>query len=340
MHALAQAISRLTENRNRGALNRCTLELIGACSPARSLELYYCVGSSPSLRLLLTARADGGVATSIPTPDVTLSELPVVESVPLFGVALRENRPVREDSQGRMVFPVELGNRFVALLDLKADAPLDQAVAILIQSLLKIYSNQLALLEFGETDSLTGLLNRKTYDASFFERGKASAAQVQLSPAQTERREMATQLWLGVIDIDHFKRVNDMHGHLIGDEILLLVARQLRSSFRYGDDLFRFGGEEFVVLLRAPGREQARVAFERFRTGLHANEFPRVGHITASVGFTAIGQSDLPSSAFDRADRAVYFAKQHGRDQVRCFEDLLESGDLESAKHESAVELF
>ena len=74
------------------------------------------------------------------------------------------------------------------------------------------------------------------------------------------------QNWLAVVDIDHFKLVNDRFGHLYGDEVLILVANILRSSFRNQDRIFRFGGEEFVVLLRAATLENARQGFDRFRT--------------------------------------------------------------------------
>ena len=143
-----------------------------------------------------------------------------------------------------------------------------------------------------------------------------------------------------MVDIDHFKRVNDNHGHLIGDELLLLVSQLMRSSFRFDDTLYRFGGEEFVILLRAPARDHARIAFERFRKRLASHDFPRVGSVTASIGFTEIRDLDLPSSAFERADQAVYFAKESGRNQSRCFEDLLDRGDLDVRDHVGEVELF
>ena len=94
-------------------------------------------------------------------------------------------------------------------------------------------------------DSLTGLYNRRYLDASM-------AREV----ARAERHEQ--DLSLLIVDIDHFKRVNDNYGHLIGDEVLLLLSRLMRSCFRLHDQLYRFGGEEFVVLLRAQtGSESA-----------------------------------------------------------------------------------
>jgi diguanylate cyclase (GGDEF)-like protein len=144
-----------------------------------------------------------------------------------------------------------------------------------------------------------------------------------------------------MLDIDHFKRVNDNFGHLIGDEVLLLLARLMRSTFRFHDQLYRFGGEEFVVLMHCSQNGQAQAAFERLRNNTEQHIFPQVGHITISVGFTEIRRGDTPSGAFERADKAVYYAKEHGRNQVCNYESLIAEGKLAA---ESAnigdIELF
>lgn len=148
------------------------------------------------------------------------------------------------------------------------------------------------------------------------------------------------QYWLGVIDIDHFKRVNDGFGHLIGDEVLLLVARIMRSSFRHDDRLYRFGGEEFVVLLRAQSEDAALSVFERFRCNVQAYQFPQVGTITISLGCTRVRDNDTPAAAFERADKVVYMAKDQGRNQVRCYERQPEFAESLRSSDGSIVELF
>lgn len=170
--------------------------------------------------------------------------------------------------------------------------------------LLRIYANHLAVLDYGEHDTLTGLRNRKTFDAMFLKR------LAELRVAQGEPH------WIGVIDIDHFKRINDRYGHLFGDEVLMLIARILRSAFPPGDILYRFGGEEFVVQMSATPFEEAWSAFDGLRQRVADYCFPQVGQVTVSVGFTAIERNDTPSSAFDRADEALYEAKKQGRN--RC----------------------
>ncbi|MEN9627571.1 MAG: hypothetical protein RJA10_798, partial [Pseudomonadota bacterium] len=199
------------------------------------------------------------------------------------------------------------------------------------------------LLDYSERDTLTGLLNRKTFDVSFLRVAADSVGEQVMEPASGSdlRRAGGPQVaWLGVIDIDHFKSVNDNHGHLIGDEVLLLIARLMRGSFRFQDQLYRFGGEEFVVLMRGGNMQQAESAFERLRSNVLNYVFPRVGHITVSVGFTKLRVGDSPSSAFERADKAVYHAKQHGRNQVVNYGDLLDKGVFVEAARVGDMELF
>jgi diguanylate cyclase (GGDEF)-like protein len=169
-----------------------------------------------------------------------------------------------------------------------------------------------------------------------------SAADAPASSGSSDLRRAGAldTAWLGVVDIDHFKLVNDNHGHLIGDEVLLLVARLMRSSFRFQDQLYRFGGEEFVVLIRCGTVDQAQAAFERLRSNVENYIFPRVGRITVSVGFTQLRSGDSPSGAFERADKAVYHAKQHGRNQVAHHGDLIARGVFVEEARTGDMELF
>lgn len=233
------------------------------------------------------------------------------------------------------------GARLGALL-VCTPAPLSGGDERLVRGVLRMYENVLGLLDYGERDELTGLLNRKTFDENFLRRTRAvSLAASAAESLGAERRErQGMQTWLGVIDIDHFKRVNDTHGHLIGDEVLLLVARLMRESFRLDDQLYRFGGEEFVALLRCGDPQQAHTAFERMRQCVQSHAFPRVGSISVSIGFTEVRPGDTPSAAFERADQAVYHAKQNGRNQVHDHAALVAAGLLRDEQHDGGVELF
>jgi diguanylate cyclase (GGDEF)-like protein len=204
----------------------------------------------------------------------------------------------------------------------------------MINGVLRLLSNHLAILDYGQRDTLTGLLNRRTFDQSFdkiVERNRVLARET----------GVVTSGWFAIADIDRFKSINDRFGHLFGDDVLLLVARLMRQSFRSSDQVFRFGGEEFVIVLETVQPESAAATLERFRQRVADHTFPQVGQITISIGYTRIGASDPAVTCFDRADAALYYAKQNGRDQVRCYETLIAGGQLEKREESDAnVEFF
>ncbi|MBY0454626.1 MAG: GGDEF domain-containing protein [Burkholderiaceae bacterium] len=195
-----------------------------------------------------------------------------------------------------------------------------------------VYQNYQSLLDYSERDALTDLYNRKTFDEQFARHASTRADDAEAPTAQNQQ-------WLAVIDIDHFKQVNDRFGHLYGDEVLILMANTLRSSFRPHDRIFRFGGEEFVVLLRSTNLATAQQIFNRFRKTVENQHFPQVGRVTVSVGFvsTAAGSS---VEILGQADQALYFAKENGRNQVRYYGDLVAQGLLQTKVHHDDVELF
>lgn len=200
-----------------------------------------------------------------------------------------------------------------------------------IACLARIYGAQIKLLDYSELDTLTRLLNRKTFDETF-DRLLTSQSIHGADGALRERRghaEEGSPAWLCVVDVDHFKRVNDSFGHLFGDEVLLRMGELMRKTFRGGDRLFRFGGEEFVVILNAADQKLAAASFDRFRLSVENHEFPQVGKVTCSIGFTAVSEMDVPTDVVGRADEALYFAKEHGRNQVCCYEQLVAEGAIE-----------
>ena len=199
-----------------------------------------------------------------------------------------------------------------------------------ITCLSRIYANQVKLLDYSELDSLTRLLNRKTFDETF-DRLLTAASIEMPGGGLDDRRDRLTDTtpaWLCVIDIDHFKRVNDSFGHLFGDEVLLRMGDLMRKTFRGGDRLFRFGGEEFVVILNATTQALAEMGFDRFRLSVENHEFPQVGKVTCSIGFTGVSNTDVPTDVVGRADEALYYAKEHGRNQVCCHEQLVVEGAI------------
>lgn len=229
-------------------------------------------------------------------------------------------------------FLISSAGAVVARLEILASAPLFPTQVRVLEALVLAYQNLLELLDFGERDALTTLLNRKSFDRTFAQLANAQVvpAAEPLSLGVIDRRmgSETSSNWIAVLDIDHFKRVNDQFGHLIGDEVLVLIARLMQSNFRSRDKLYRFGGEEFVVLMQGVSSAQASAAFERLRSRIAGQFFPQVGTITLSAGYTKLLDDDTPTAAVGRADKAVYFAKANGRNQVLCFETLVSEGRL------------
>ena len=126
-------------------------------------------------------------------------------------------------------------------------------------------------------------------------------------------------LSLLMLDIDHFKRINDDHGHSAGDEVLKAVAAAIKSQLRNVDMVFRFGGEEFLILLSNTGREAAALVGERLRFATQAKEYSADGksvELTVSLGCSTLLPGESAESLLRRADSALYVAKREGRNRL------------------------
>ncbi len=163
---------------------------------------------------------------------------------------------------------------------------------------------QLAL-QSATTDPLTGVKNRTAMDASI--KREIGLANRQNSP-----------LSFILFDLDHFKSINDQYGHLIGDQALRMVAKVAEETIRDSDIIFRFGGEEFLVLLSATKISGATLLAERIRNNIeHLEVFPDLDlRITASMGVVSRSRDEDAESLIGRADSALYIAKNNGRNQV------------------------
>ncbi|OGS82810.1 MAG: hypothetical protein A2061_11015 [Gallionellales bacterium GWA2_59_43] len=219
--------------------------------------------------------------------------------------------------------PVLMDDEPVSVFELRGAEPFDDATIAMATGMVSVYRNYLALLEDSQRDTLTGLLNRKTFDAGFAV-FLSSAIRSDESLQEDRRSHKEGSHWLGVMDIDRFKRVNDTFGHLYGDEVLILMANLMRGSFRQGDRLYRFGGEEFVVLMRDVDFADAKKKLDDFRQKVERHVFPQVGQVTISIGFTSVVSTSTPAMVLGEADEALYYAKGHGRNQVRCHGELVE----------------
>jgi diguanylate cyclase (GGDEF)-like protein len=340
-------LAALTGYRDRDLLDVTLAHALMDLLHPRSVAVFKLVGENGHQRWLLRAKLARGEVTPVSDPPwVAFEELPEREAQPLHSQCIARQAVVIDTVSGesrmaRTLFPMMAEGDAIGVIEVCSDGPMSASMQRTVNSILRIYRNFHELLDYSERDTLTGLLNRKTFDEAFLKTAHPMAVSTPVQVPEDRRHEVApVKHWLGVVDIDHFKSVNDRFGHLIGDEVLLLVARILRSTFRFQDRLYRFGGEEFVVLLRCASEADAAQAFERLRVNMESYAFPQVGRVTASIGFTEVLPGDAPSAAFERADQAVYYAKQHGRNQVRGYEDLVRQGHLKDTTKVGDIELF
>ncbi len=200
------------------------------------------------------------------------------------------------------------------------------------RGLLQLYQNFRTLVDNSQRDPMTGLLNRETFVASLnkilTEASLKAASKKNRNSTRRQYNEEEFSYWLGLLDIDHFKRVNDSFGHLYGDEVILLVVSLMRATFREEDLLFRYGGEEFIVVIRVPSKDDADIAFERLRKAVETRNFGIAEQITISIGYVKVQDNDLPLSVVSKADKALYYAKEHGRNCLYDYDELVEAGEL------------
>src|SRR5690606_25292494 len=154
-----------------------------------------------------------------------------------------------------------------------------------------------------KTDHLTGVFNRQ---------GLEDALQVALN----ERRENQNPLSLIMFDLDHFKLINDNHGHLVGDEVLTQVADLVQKHVRKNDVFARWGGEEFVLVCKDSTAKEAEFLAEKLRELISLHEFPHGLKVTASFGVADIKPEQTLDTLFRNADLALYRAKNGGRNRV------------------------
>jgi diguanylate cyclase (GGDEF)-like protein len=320
---LIDRLADTTSHRERDALDRAIVQMLVEFLDALSVVLYQVLQDDPHPRMLRRAGYDRGRLQPRSRLPPDLVDLPKLSDCQEWVDCVERRCPVHSTLDGASsitCFPVLEGSNVTGLLQIELADSMSAREARLVEGILRILRNQTALLDYGERDTLTGLLNRKTFESRF---EKLCGEQQDAAWLPSQPRS-----WLGLLDIDRFKSINDSHGNVIGDEVLLLVSQIMQRTVRGADQLFRFGGEEFVVVLEDTNVVGAGTALERIRVAIENHRFPRVAKITASIGFTTIQRQDAPTTCVERADAALYFIKRNGRNGVRCYETLVESGDI------------
>ena len=269
-------------------------------------------------------------------PDVVLSDwnMPRVDGIEL---CQRIREAAREGQYTYFIFMTALGDREHLLRGMRAGAddfqtkPIDldelearlasagRMISLnrrLAESNAALRNDRQALFREARVDPLTGVGNRRRMDED-------------LASAWERARRYRERYSIALCDIDHFKRFNDHYGHLDGDEALRRVAHSVRDALRMADGLYRYGGEELLVLLPEQGLAEATLVMDRVRRTVERVAIPTVterGVVTISVG---VAQLSLAHDAsverwVERADWALYQAKSRGRDQVVAADETVE----------------
>lgn len=216
-------------------------------------------------------------------------------------------------------YNIQLHDKALGCLTLSRNKRFSQAELLHIERLISLlaYAINNALLyekalQSSMTDKLTGAGNRAALDISMTR---------ELKLARRHRHSISVLL----MDVDHFKHINDSVGHQNGDQVLQHIVKIIQSSLRDTDQVFRYGGEEFAILLSKADVNAAHLTAERIRkqiqtTPLSLNEIPC--NISVSIGVTEAKDCDSEKAVFNRADQALYSAKQNGRNCVVMAETL------------------
>jgi diguanylate cyclase (GGDEF)-like protein len=253
----------------------------------------------------------------------------LLENVRLLGKPCTRKRA--ESNDLLIAYPLFGGREICGYFVFTRDREVTLTEDAIIKGVLEVFANYYDLLDASQRDRLTGLLNRQALENSF-DRIWTILSRSDGAADDTDGRRAPSQArahWVAVIDVDHFKNVNDTYGHVVGDEVLLLVSRVMMAELRSSDLLFRYGGEEFVALFSAGTSDNAMEVLERVRQAVERHSFPQVGQVTISAGLSHADPNDLPQEVLSWADRALYQAKRMGRNRVCEYQTLLASGALE-----------
>ncbi|MCF6435181.1 GGDEF domain-containing protein [Pseudoalteromonas sp. MMG022] len=246
-----------------------------------------------------------------------------------------------QDGVERRWIPITLSDKPIGAIAIVSPS-LSSADQVLLNAFCCIYENYLTILHENERDKLTGLLNRQTFDKKLKQLVEKQVVNHHktLKASEDRKQYKETVSWLAMMDIDHFKQVNDSYGHVCGDEVLLILAQTMEKFFSSTDLLFRFGGEEFVLVFEPVTFEEVESLLNDFVALVRRTKFPFVDKLTVSIGVAKVGPYDFPIHILENADRALYAAKENGRDQICFFESLVSCYERPAGDEGDGVDLF
>jgi diguanylate cyclase (GGDEF)-like protein len=359
MGNLIQHLIKLTDHRERDHLELTLSKSLIDLLPLQRVVIAKVISEEGNSRWLQVARLDAKGGGMVADPlHVDFDTLPKLEDEKERLRCIQTRSRIEVALQGDAGPRISYAPLFESshteddgVLEVHSPKSLSAAELETVTVLLRVFRNMYHLLAYSDRDGLTGLLNRKSLDDTFYsavldelDEGASApaslAAQAGPTPGQERRHRVPPNYWLGTVSVDHFSAIGEKSGHLIAEEVLLLVARILNNTFRTYDRIYRLGGEQFAVLMHCPDESLVLAAFERFRANMEKFNFPQVGHITACGGFTRITAEDSPSTALERAERAVDYGRHAGGNQVASYSELVRRGSLGELVNVGDVDLF
>ena len=335
---LLESVVRLTSQRDQHSLECCLIQTMQELISAETITLYEILDVKGVLSLKVIVETPISEQSSPSQAEHDTPPLFLADDPDLLACFSSGKQIVSQGNANeciRVIHPVMGIDEVIGFLIIKCKTlvPKDQTLA---DSFLRIHHNYLLLLNDNDHDTLTGLLNRKTFEDRIQKLLHAQKADLRRTS------DSGGNYCLAILDIDHFKRINDKFGHLYGDEVLLMFSRLMTQAFRDSDLLFRYGGEEFVVVLKDVDLELALMILERFRRTVESFKFSKVTNVnvTVSIGTVQIAGQNSPAFLVEEADQALYYAKDNGRNRVCSYEKLLAEKKLAVTQYQTEIDLL
>ena len=309
----------LTAQSSRAALTQHFVDILNNIYNPRSIALY-----RPEQGHLITPKRDQELGSVRVFDYLTAPDQPALPLNEIRGAftCAAEDKPVVSHGTGQTTsyFPVHASGGVCEILAIVHDSD-SLHNQELLGTLLTLFENLIHIFNQAEHDGLTSLFNRKAFDKTI--------TQVHIEERQRYLDKSSQHcIYLAMIDIDHFKKVNDQFGHLYGDEILIEFSRLLEQSLRRQDWIFRYGGEEFAAIIEDISPQHIETVLNRFREKVAQHKFAFSRKVTISIGCARIEPGGAPPLTVDKADKALYYSKQHGRNRVSVYEALRKSNRI------------
>ncbi len=340
MATLSEYLIKLTDHRDRDFLEYTLAKALIDLLPVQRVLVAHVMHEVGEKRWFEVASLDAGGGGKVADPlRIDFASMKRLEDAPDRLKCLQKQDKIEviwagEHGPRITYIPLisDLSPEMQGVLEIQSALPLSAAELHTAGQLHHVYCNIYKLLAYSDRDALTGLLNRKSLDNSFYSAvldeldGDEPEDGTTVVQDQERRHRVPPNYWLGMVVIDNFNALTDLHGHLVMEEVTMLVARIMGNTFRTHDRLYRLAGDQFVVLFHCPEEWLAHGAFERMRASVEKLKFSQVGQLTVSAGFTRVVMEDSPATALDRTGDAVDSVQKKGGNQVCSHLDLERRG--------------